>query len=195
MHRDEAQVTDAFINSKRDKRTIKHSSFVSRIGKARRPAAASSSSSKKNKNKKRRAAEASGKGLAATLQGLAEALPELTEEDGNIGDLARGRVRHRSLKSRPGALRKKERLVRGEMARFGASLAQLSSVREVPAAPAGAVGGARGGGDAMDVEEEVDTQQQQAVVPQQSTANRFAALRGFISATMEQNPAFSRQGP
>lgn len=92
-------------------------------------------------------------------------------------------MRHRSLKSTPGALRKKERLVRGEMERFGLSLAQLSTVQETPQQQREA--------EMVDVEDKDGEEENRA--PVQSTANRFAALRGFISATMEQNPAFSRQ--
>lgn len=97
---------------------------------------------------------------------------------------AAGKVRHRSLKSTPGALRKKERLVRGEMERFGLSLAQLSTVQERPQQ-------SRPEAEMVDVEDKDGEEENRA--PVQSTANRFAALRGFISATMEQNPAFSRQ--
>lgn len=76
--------------------------------------------------------------------------------------------------------------MRGEMERFGMSLAQLSTVKEQPAPVA-----ARQQQVEMDVENKDGEEENRA--PVQSTANRFAALRGFISATMEQNPAFSRQ--
>lgn len=77
--------------------------------------------------------------------------------------------------------------MRGEMERFGMSLAQLSTVREQPA-PVPARGQQQ---VEMDIENKDGEEENRA--PVQSTANRFAALRGFISATMEQNPAFSRQ--
>lgn len=92
-----------------------------------------------------------------------------------------GKVRHKSIKSARGALKKKERVVRSEMERFGISLAQLETVKEadVPKVTPAAVGG-----DAkMEGVEEAPAAS--------GAAGRFAALRGFIAATMEQNPAFA----
>lgn len=139
------------------------------------------------KNLKRR----ERKKLRTDLSSLADALPALTAEEVAAGEAeGAGRIRHRSLKSKPGALRRKERVVKGEMERFGMSLAQLSAVREVPvvAGPAGAAAAAAA--ERM-VEEDGGADENKA--PVQSTANRFAALRGFISATMDQNPAFASQ--
>lgn len=95
--------------------------------------------------------------------------------------------------------------MRGEMERFGMSLAQLSTVKEagvdaasssslpaaqIPSAPLAALDD-----DMMeDVHEGKQQQKQQPPPPPPSSAaNRFAALRGFISATMEQNPAFAQR--
>ncbi|KAK0624784.1 ribosome biogenesis protein SLX9-domain-containing protein [Bombardia bombarda] len=129
LHRPEAVVSDAFINSKRDKRVIKHSSFVSRIAKS-----APGGSSSKALNRRRRRPS---RKLVATLASLGDALDDISDEirhDEETGaamdaeQAAQGKVRHRSLKSRPGALKRKEKVVKGEMARFGRSLAQLSTV-------------------------------------------------------------------
>ena len=110
---------------------------------------------------------------------------------------AQGKVRHRSLKSRPGALKRKERVVKGEMERFGRSLAQLAMIPPAPAAGAGAEEAEESGGtevEKQDGNEPAKGGQQQHQQQQQSaTSNRWAALRGFISATMEQNPAFLRK--
>ncbi|KAL1868914.1 hypothetical protein Daus18300_005750 [Diaporthe australafricana] len=177
VHRPSAQVSDSFIESKRDKRLIKHSSFVSRITKP----AAKTPTQRKNLKRREKARQAQA---STSLSALSDALPSLTADEVQAGETeTSGRVRHKSLKSAPGALRKKDRLVRGEMDRFGRSLAQLSSVREQPVVPAQQT--------EMDVELKDGEEENRA--PVQSTANRFAALRGFISATMEQNPAFSRQ--
>ncbi|KAK7730573.1 hypothetical protein SLS53_008963 [Cytospora paraplurivora] len=175
VHRPESNVSDTFTSSKRDKQLIKHSSFVSRITKDR-------PTPTQKKNLKRR----EKKKLQTNLGSLADALPELTAEEIATGEAeGAGRIRHKSLKSKPGALRRKERVVKGEMERFSLSLAQLSAVREVPvvAAPAGAA--------AESMVEDGGADENKA--PVQSTANRFAALRGFISATMDQNPAFASQ--
>ncbi|KAJ8106792.1 hypothetical protein ONZ43_g6941 [Nemania bipapillata] len=81
---------------------------------------------------------------------------------------------------RKGALKKKEKIVKGEMDRFSHSLAQLNAMG-VAAASA-----------EMQVEAKSDDTdaQAQTQTPTTSTASRWAALRGFISSTMEQNPAF-----
>ncbi|KAG8157190.1 hypothetical protein KVR01_012898 [Diaporthe batatas] len=181
-HRPQAQVSESFIESKRDRRLIKHSSFVSRITK---PSSTRLTPTQRKNLKRRAKARESATNAATNLTSLSDALPSLTEDEVRAGETqAAGRVRHKSLKSTPGALRRKERLVRGEMERFGLSLAQLSTVREQPApTPAAAEG--------MNVEDKDGEEENRA--PVQSTAGRFAALRGFIAATMEQNPAFSRQ--
>lgn len=91
-------------------------------------------------------------------------------------------MRHKSIKSARGALKKKERVVRSEMERFGMSLAQLETVKEADKPIATAAGSAAVDAKMEGVEE----------APAASgAAGRFAALRGFIAATMEQNPAFA----
>ncbi|UKZ79832.1 hypothetical protein TrVFT333_007595 [Trichoderma virens FT-333] len=170
--RTNASTTDSFLSSKRDKRTIKHSSFVSRISSTARI----SKSAKPRRRAKKNA-------TLSSLDSLADALPELADGEG-AAEVLDGKIKHQSLRSKKGALKRKERLLKGEMARFGVSMAQLS---HLPA------------------------QQQQNAIPQPeksslpplpissgtatsapapAASNRWAALRGYISATMEQNPAF-----
>ncbi|OAQ68748.1 ribosome biogenesis protein SLX9 domain-containing protein [Pochonia chlamydosporia 170] len=182
IFRTDAHVTDDFLNSKRDKRMMKHSSFVSRI-----------TSSKISKNKRRRPKNK----LKTSLEGLADALPELKGGEGGEEILA-GKVKHKSLKSKRGALKKKERIVKGEMERFGASMARLSGTQQA----------ARTNTQKSAIDEDSDAEDEdmttqspvpaQQGVPQQgsaaaqtATSDRWAALRGYISATMEQNPAFA----
>ncbi|KAK2675464.1 Ribosome biogenesis protein Slx9-like [Fusarium oxysporum f. sp. vasinfectum] len=153
VFRDDAAVTDSFLSSKRDKRLIKHSSFVSRIQSAR----ISKSTKRRRPSKK----------LAANLESLADALPELEEG----AEVEQGKVRHKSLKSKRGALKRKERVVKGEMERFGVSMARLTQQDGVPV-------------------QKVEAEEKAAPAP---TANRWAALRGYISSTMEQNPAFAEK--
>ena len=160
--------------TKRDKRQIRHASFVSRIEKT--------SSQSKSKTLKRRRP---GKKLNTNLDALADALPDLGPEEA-VAQLRDGKVRHRSLGSKRGALRRKEKVVKGEVERFGANLARLN-----------ALGAAASGGgaepQAMQTEagsRNAPTQASQPPAAPNPTANRWAALRGFISATMEQNPAF-----
>ncbi len=197
-----------FSNTKRDRRQVRHASFVSRIEKARgggdRPL------------KRRRP----GKKLRTNLAALADALPDI----GDVGGNDSGALRHRSgssgsgsLRTRKGALKRKEKVVRGEVERFGVSLARLNAVGAAAVVYGGGGGGGQGarvsggqqqgmqigGGETVDeedmgadgdVETQARTQTQTQTQTQQapsSTANRWAALRGFISATMEQNPAFA----
>ncbi|KAK0734504.1 ribosome biogenesis protein SLX9-domain-containing protein [Lasiosphaeria miniovina] len=172
-----------FSNSRRDKQIVKHSSFVSRIAKTP-PQTHNGSSIKRRRPSKK---------LVATLESLGDALDDITagiaadDADAMDPEQARqGKVRHKSLRSRPGALKRKEKVVRGEMERFGRSLAQLTALAEVKAAaPAASASSA--------ITEDMDTDVAAgagaaAVAP--VTASRWAALRGFISATMEQNPSF-----
>jgi hypothetical protein len=165
---------------------------VSRVAKS------SSSSSGASAKKRRRP----NKKLVATLESLGDALDDIQAEmdddegAGGGGDAmdaeqaAQGKVRHKSLKSRPGALKRKEKLVKGEMERFGRSLAQLANIKTAAGAGAGAAqekmeveGGQKKGGE----------KEAQASAQSSATSGRWAALRGFISATMEQNPAFLGQ--
>jgi hypothetical protein len=170
VHRPEANVGEGFLSTKKDKRIIKHSSFVSKIQKAN-----------KQPLKRRRPS----KKLITTLESLADALPTLDADvDGNIQQLREGKVRHKSLKSRPGALKRKERVVKGELERFGVNMAKLATVTEKSNPPTESGKGAK-----KKNETETETSAQPSAPT--STTNRWAALRGYISATMEQNPAFT----
>ncbi|KAK4192858.1 ribosome biogenesis protein SLX9-domain-containing protein [Podospora australis] len=187
LHRENNVVSDSFLNSKRDKRTIKHSAFVSKISK---PSAAP----KLNKAAKKR----QHKKLVTTLESLGDALDDIQtqmEDAGEVMDTEQrmqGKVRHKSLKHKPGALKKKERIVRGEMERFGFNLAQLATVKE-PSVAAGqeeVKSGQKGTHAPVVQNMEEDSSTTNAAAPPAATSNRWAALRGFISSTMEQNPAF-----
>ncbi|KAH9902033.1 ribosome biogenesis protein SLX9-domain-containing protein [Xylariomycetidae sp. FL2044] len=173
-HPDAAATSDSFINSKKDKRLVKHSSFVSRIEKKHIDT--------KKPLKRRRPS----KKLVTNLDSLAKALPDLLEGEGadkRLKQLREGKIRHESLKSKPGALKKKEKLVKGEVKRFGQVLAALNAVgaantttADVPKSqPASQSAGA---GDRTEPQEGG------------SISSRWSALRNSISTTMEQNPAF-----
>lgn len=138
---------------------IKHSQFLSRV---------QSSSDKITKSGHRRNRRPGNK--ITSLQGLEDALPEVEEK------LEAGKVRHRSLKSRPGAIKRKERVVRGEMDRFGMNMAQLAKTPQ---------------GDM--VEESVKEKDVTQKPEESGQQGKWAALRGYISATMEQNPAFANK--
>lgn len=81
--------------------------------------------------------------------------------------------------------------MKGEMDRFGVSMAKLASTPGAaqPPTPAGLQ---NDGDDEDEMDEQLDKTVEANTAPAPaSTANRWAALRGYISATMEQNPAFA----
>ncbi|KAL1854840.1 hypothetical protein VTK73DRAFT_8693 [Phialemonium thermophilum] len=209
VHRPDNAVTDSFLDTKRDRRTIRRSAFLSRVAKS------SSSSASGTQRKRRRP----NKKLVATLESLGDALGEIEAESAKEGQAdamdeaqARaGKVRHRSLRSRPGALKRKEKLVRGEMERFQQSLAHLATIRKAETTTTAAAAAAttattatatmetNGQASSMEVEAEghggADAASSSAAATAAApTSGRWAALRGFIAATMEQNPAFLAKG-
>ncbi|KAM3565880.1 hypothetical protein ARSEF4850_001113 [Beauveria asiatica] len=178
---DAGSLPDSFTSSKRDKRLIKHSSFLSRVvesGVSKTSSSSSSSSSRSRKNK--RTGHGRSKQLSTTLEGLADALPEL--QDGAEAPL--GKIRHKSIKSKKGALKRKEQVVKGEMERFGVSMAQLAGTREQDRESGASTG------ETMKNKVEGEGEREQGSA---GGASRWAALRGYISSTMEQNPAFAER--
>ncbi|KAI5242484.1 hypothetical protein E4T43_04737 [Aureobasidium subglaciale] len=167
-------VTTSSSNTKAGKRALKHDTLISRIEK-----------SQKKPLKRRRP----GKKLNTALDSLADALPELEENsdddwegidedektdgmDGALGELSKmvrvrkakptdGKMKLKTLKSRPGALKRKQKMEESEKERFGKNLASMS----VPT---------------------------QAAPDAAGSATRWAALRGFIGQTLEQNPGFKK---
>ncbi|KAI6785460.1 uncharacterized protein J7T54_007102 [Emericellopsis cladophorae] len=165
LFRPDAQVSDSFISSKRDKRTIKHSSFLSKIQST--PHAQNRVGKNKGGSGHRRHKRPGNKLTA--LDGLEDALPDVSDAP------EMGKVRARSLKSRPGALKRKERMMKGEMERFGMNMANLANLADQ--APSKTQESMEG--------QEVKSKEDQG------RASRWAALRGYVSSTMEQNPAFA----
>ncbi|KAF1914391.1 ribosome biogenesis protein SLX9-domain-containing protein [Ampelomyces quisqualis] len=110
-----------FPASKKDKQKIKHSSFVSKIEKS-----SSKSQKRRRPNKK----------LVANLESLADALSGLddTGADGKV-ETSQAKVQHKSLKSRPGAMKRKEKLEKQEKERFNQNLVQLASTTQGRAIP------------------------------------------------------------
>ena len=104
-----------FSNSKKDKRTIKHSAFVSKIEKST------------SKSQKRRRPN---KQLVTNLESLADALSGLEGAAGEGEVIVAGgqaKIQKKSLKSRPGAMKRKEKLEKLEKERFNANLAQMAT--------------------------------------------------------------------
>lgn len=163
-HRPNLIASDSFLHSKKDKRTIKHSAFVSQIEK-----------SHKKPLKRRRP----NKKLVTTLESLGDALDDVLVEGGVGEKVSKGKIRHSSLKSRPGAMKRKEKLERMERERFGKNmLAQLTAAGKKDKVVESGDGGAS---------ESVEGSKTNA------TASRWAALRGFITQTMEQKEEFTKK--
>ncbi|KAH7079978.1 ribosome biogenesis protein SLX9-domain-containing protein [Paraphoma chrysanthemicola] len=102
-----------FPSSKKDKQKIKHSSFVSKIEK---------SSSKTQKRRR------PNKKLVANLESLADALSGLDDTETGEGlEVGQAKIQRKSLKSRPGAMKRKEKLEKMEKERFNKNLVQLAS--------------------------------------------------------------------
>lgn len=146
---------DDFRTSKRDKRQIKHATLMSRIAKS------------SSKTPKRRRAS---KKLVANLESLADALPDA--EDGSHDAASQVNViKQNTLRHKPGAMKRRERLEKIERDRFARNMAQMSSLPAQPASTS-------------------TTENTTATTDSNPTANRWSALRNFISQTMEQQPVF-----
>jgi hypothetical protein len=106
-------VDSLFASSKKDKQKIKHSSFVSKIEKS------------STKTQKRRRPN---KKLVANLESLADALSGLEDAglDGKV-ETGQAKIERKSLKSRPGATKRKAKLEKEEKERFNKNLVQLAS--------------------------------------------------------------------
>lgn len=156
----------AFGSTKRDKRIIKRSTLISRIEKSK---------AKPSSQKRRRASRK----LVTNLESLADALPDIPASDipasrdgeTGLGDATATIIRHKSLKSRPGAMKKKERLISMEKERFNKNMAQMmqSSHGKEEEKDSNTVSDVKGGG-----------------------RSKWAAIRGFIQQTMEQRPVMDQ---
>jgi hypothetical protein len=188
----------AWKTSKKDKRAMKHSVLMNKV----RDAGVRKVKPRRPNNK-----------LKTDLESLADALPQLegmvggsgeedewegVDESGDEGMVgagdgsgmgekkrrrrtkkpsAEGKMEMKSLKHKPGAMKRKRVLEGREMERFGKNLAQL-------------VGSVQRGGD---VKAASSGGKQEGASPTPGVAaqaDRWAALRGFIGGSMEQNPAF-----
>ncbi|KAL9609638.1 MAG: hypothetical protein Q9167_005615 [Letrouitia subvulpina] len=139
-------------SSKRDKRAIEHSALISRIEKPKAP------------SRKRR--RPSGRSLAG-LESLADALPEPAAARVFETPVDNAKIRHKSVKSRPGSLKKQEKLTQMEKERFNKNMAQMAASHNAATAEATAASGGH--------------------------RLRWAAVRQFIQQTMEQRPDTSAE--
>jgi hypothetical protein len=153
-----------FPSSKKDKRRIKHAQLMHKITKS-----STSKTRRRRPNKK----------LITTLDALADALPDNEHETfgaGIAGSKPQDQInviKRKSLKSKPGAMKRREKLDKSERDRFAKNMAQL--------APSSTTNGS-GSNNLV-----ADKSNQPGPQPP-STSQRWAALRGFISQTLETKP-------
>lgn len=147
-------MTSVFSTTRRDKRIIKRSALISRIEKSK---------AKPSSEKRRRPS----KKLVTSLESLADALPDIPDKENGETVLGDAKIKHKSLKSKPGAMKKKERLISIEKERFNKNMAQMMQSDQV-------MQERKDPATASDAKEE--------------TGNKWAAIRGFIQQTMEQRP-------
>ncbi|KAJ5670770.1 uncharacterized protein N7477_006133 [Penicillium maclennaniae] len=140
---------DDFRTSKKDKRQIKHATLMSKIAK-------SSKSQKKRRPSKK---------LVANLESLADALPDAADESHDAASQANV-IKQKTLRHKPGALKRREKLEKVERDRFARNMAQMSGLQTQA------------------------TESAEPSAESNPTANRWSALRSFISQTMEQQPVF-----
>lgn len=138
---------------------VRRSSLISRIEKSK---------AKPSSQKRRRAS----KKLVTNLESLADALPDIPKSrNGETGLGDPTIIRHKSLKSRPGATKKKELLISLEKERFNKNMAQMMQ-------------------SCQGKEEEKDS----ATVSDREKGGRskWAVIREFIQQTMEQRPVMGQ---
>ncbi|KUL87597.1 hypothetical protein ZTR_05898 [Talaromyces verruculosus] len=148
---------DDFRTTKKDKRLIKHSVFVNKVAK-----------SQKKTPKRRRPS----KKLVANLDSLADALPDADDETPSAVANQANIIKHKTLKHRPGAMKRKEKMEKLERDRFIKNMAQMSAIER--AAP----------------KLQQQAENQTTSTEPSSISNRWGVLRGFISQTMDHQPAF-----
>jgi dynactin complex subunit len=113
--------------------------------------------------KRRRAS----KKLVANLESLADALPDAADESHNAASQVNV-IKQNTLRHKPGAMKRREKLEKVERDRFTRNMAQMSSLQPQAAS----------------------TSEISPDANSNPTASRWSALRNFISQTMEQQPVF-----
>ncbi|KAK4543778.1 hypothetical protein LTR36_004811 [Oleoguttula mirabilis] len=121
------------------------------------------------------------------LQGLRKAKRRRQQKAGSAAD---GKMVMKSLRHRPGAMKRKRRMEQGEMERFGRNLAQMVG-RQGASVPVTSTSGEAGGHVGGVATAAVGQPQAQTDGGGgASQMERWAALRSFIGGTMEKDRAF-----
>ena len=96
-------------------------------------------------------------------------MPDATSEGNGATVVGDARIRHKSLKSKPGAMKKKERLEKSEMDRFSKNLAQMAHVTD-------ALRSSVASAETLQVE-----------ASSRGSSQRWAALRSHIQSTLDRD--------
>lgn len=109
--------------------------------------------------------------IESLASALEEALPEAESQDPasqvNI-------IKQKTLRHKPGAMKRRDKVEKIERQRFGKNMAEMAGLQ--PAPPASS-----------------NSEATSESNPANPTANRWSALRNFISQTMEQQPVFKNK--
>ena len=111
------------------------------------------------------------KKLVANLESLMDALPEASEKLDDGITAGEARIKHKSLKSKPGALKRKEKLEEMERDRFTKNMAQMVNL------------------GADDTRQAPDDASKELSKNDNETSKKWVALRGFIQQTMDRSLA------
>jgi hypothetical protein len=107
------------------------------------------------------------------MESLADALPELEKGNGN----GEGKIKMKSLRSKPGAMKRKEKVERMERERFGRNFSVLMGARR----------------DKEEGTEEVVMGEGVVGAEVPKKTGRFAALRAWVDNNMERHPDFLKE--
>jgi len=208
--------SDDFKVNKKDKRTIKHNQLLARVQDEGARVGKQKKELKRRRPGKKLVGGDLG-GLADALpdttlsagseEGEEEGWEGLSDEDGDGAAMegvqglrkskrrrrvpaaaGEGKMAMKSLRHRPGAMKRKRRMEQGEMERFGRNLAQMVGREEAQQTVSAGISNA-GQRDRKSGESEESNRRGEGVGGT-SQADRWAALRRFIGGTMEKDKAF-----
>lgn len=154
---------------KQQKRASKHGALMAKIHKSQPPKKSSRPQQRHHHPKN-----------LANLQALADALPEF-DPDLQGPDSSGNVIRQKTLRHKPGAQKRRQKLEKVERDRFASNMAQMAGMPRAEQTDQT--------GQTEQTEQTGQTgQTSQTDHQSDGTATRWAALRSFISQTMEHQP-------
>lgn len=157
---------------KQEKRTKKHGALLAKIQKSQPP-----------KRQRQRP-----KNLA-NLQALADALPDF-DPDLQDPESSVNVIRQKTLRHKPGAQKRRQKLEKVERDRFASNMAQMAAMPKAEDHTQTQSPAQTQSQSQSESQTQSQTQTNSGSQEFAGTANRWAALRSFISQTMEHQPVF-----